>query len=329
MKAIVCTRYGPPEVLQLEEVEKPAPHDNEVLIQIHATSVTAGDYRMRGFQVPIEFWLPARLAMGITRPKKSILGMNFSGTVEAVGKNVKRFRKGDKVFGTSGARYGAYAEYLCLPEDGALVAKPATITFDEAAAFPFGALTALFFLRDQGNIQRGQKVLIYGASGAVGTAAVQLARYYGAEVTGVCSTANVDLVKSLGATKVIDYTKEDFTASGESYDIIFDTVGKTSFARCTGSLKKDGRCLLTVFRLKQLIQMLWTSMTGDKKVICAIAPDRAEDLKFLVGLVEAGRMKTVVDRRYPLEQTAEAHRYAEKGHKKGNVVITLEPVGNI
>ncbi|UCH54158.1 MAG: NAD(P)-dependent alcohol dehydrogenase, partial [Pseudomonadota bacterium] len=314
---------------QLEEVEKPAPHDNEVLIRIHATSVTAGDYRMRGFQVPIEFWLPARLAMGITRPKKSILGMNFSGTVEAVGKNVKRFRKGDKVFGTSGARYGAYAEYLCLPEDGALVAKPATITFDEAAAFPFGALTALFFLRDQGNIQRGQEVLIYGASGAVGTAAVQLARYYGAEVTGVCSTANVDLVKSLGATKVIDYTKEDFTASGESYDIIFDTVGKTSFARCTGSLKKDGRCLLTVFRLKQLIQMLWTSMTGDKKVICAIAPDRAEDLKFLVGLVEAGRMKTVVDRRYPLEQTAEAHRYAEKGHKKGNVVITLEPVGNI
>lgn len=329
MKAIVCTRYGPPEVLQLEEVEKPAPHDNEVLIQIHATSVTAGDYRMRGFQVPIEFWLPARLAMGITRPKKSILGMNFSGTVEAVGKNVKRFQKGDKVFGTSGARYGAYAEYLCLPEDGALVAKPATITFDEAAAFPFGALTALFFLRDQGNIQRGQEVLIYGASGAVGTAAVQLARYYGAEVTGVCSTANVDLVKSLGATKVIDYTKEDFTASGESYDIIFDTVGKTSFARCTGSLKKKGRYLLTVFRLKQLIQMLWTSMTGDKKVICAIAPDRAEDLKFLVGLVEAGRMKTVVDRRYPLEQTAEAHRYAEKGHKKGNVVITLEPVGNI
>jgi len=243
-----------------------------------------------------------------------------------VGKDVKLFNKGDQVFGYDGSGFGAYAEYTCRSEKGALAIKPANMTYEQAAAFPHGALTALFFLRDKANIQSGQKVLIYGASGAVGTFAVQLARSFDTEVTGVCSSANLEMVRSLGANTVIDYTKEDFTISGQTYDIIFDTVGKTSFSRCKNSLNKEGLYLLTVFDLPQLVQMLWTSITGGRKVICAIASEKAEDLIFLKELLEAGKIKPVIDRSYPLEQTAEAHRYAEKGHKKGNVVITIDGV---
>jgi NADPH:quinone reductase-like Zn-dependent oxidoreductase len=324
VKAIVYTKYGPPDVLQLKEVEKPTPKDNEVLIRVYATTVTAADYRIRSFKVPIEFWLPARIAFGLIKPKNPILGTELSGEIEALGKDVKLFKKGDQVFGIDGSGFGAYAEYICRPEQGVLAKKPVNMTYEEAAAIPFGAHTALFFLRDKGNIQRGQKVLIYGASGGVGTAAVQLARHFGAEVTGVCSTTNLELVKSLGADKVIDYTKEDFTKSGETYDIIFDTVGKTSFSRCKNLLKQKGIYLATVFGLKELVHMLWISMIGSKKAIYTVATERTEDLIFLKGLIEAGKIKSVIDRRYPLEQTAEAHRYAEKGHKKGSVVVTLE-----
>ena len=326
MKAIVYTKYGPPDVLQLKEVEKPAPKDNEVLIKVYATTVTAADYRIRGFKVSIGFWLPARIAFGLLRPKKTILGAELAGEIEAIGKNVKLFKGGDQVFGYDGSGFGAYAEYTCRPEEGAVAIKPANMTYEEAASVPHGGLAALFFLRDKGNIQAGQKILIYGASGAVGTAAVQLARYFCAEVTGVCSTTNIDMVKSLGADKVIDYTKEDFTKSGEAYDIIFDTVGKTSFPSCKSSLKQNGRYLSTVFDIPQIVQMLWASMIGGRKIICGIASERKENLIFLKELIEAGKIKSVIDRRYPFEQTAEAHRYAEKGHKKGNVVITLDHV---
>jgi len=328
MKAIVCTKYGPPDVLQLKEVEKPIPKDNEVLIRIHATTVTTGDVNARGFVfVPPGLGLLAQLMLGLRKPKKTILGTELAGEIEAVGKDVELFRKGDQVFGLTGASLGAYAEYKCMPEEGAVASKPANMTYEEAAAIPFGATAALYFLRDKGNIQSGQKVLINGASGSVGTAAVQLAKYFGAEVTGVCSTTNLEMVRSLGADKVIDYTQEDFTQSGETYDIIFDTVvGKTSFSGCRNSLKENGLYLAVAGGLKELIQMLWTSIIGRKKVIFGggSACERKEYLIFLKGLIEEGKIKSVIDRRYPLEQMAEAHRYVDKGHKKGNVVITVE-----
>ena len=327
MKAIVCTEYGPPEVLQLKEVEKPTPRDNEVLIRVYATSVTTGDVNARGFVfVPPGLGLLARLMFGLRKPKKTILGTELAGEIEAVGKDVRLFKEGDQVFGIDGNGLGAYAEYKCLPEEGALAIKPVNMTYEEAAAVPNGALTAFYFLRDKGNTQKGQKVLINGASGSVGSAAVQLAKTFGAEVTGVCSTTNLELVKSLGADKVIDYAKKDFTQGGEAYDIIFDTVvGKTSFSGCRNSLKQKGLYLAVAGGLKELIQMLWTSVIGSKKVIFGggAACERKENLLLIKELVESGKLKPVIDKRYPLEQMVEAHRYVDEGHKKGNVVITV------
>jgi NADPH:quinone reductase-like Zn-dependent oxidoreductase len=323
MKAIVCPKYGPPDVLELKEVEKPVHRDNEVLIKVNATTVTAVDCTFRKGTPFI-----GRFFNGLTRPKSPIQGTELAGEIESVGKDVKLFKKGDPVFGTTSPGYGAYAEYICMPEEETLAIKPVNMTYEEAAGCD-GALTALPFLRDTGNIQSGQKVLINGASGSVGTAAVQLARYFGADVTGVCSTTNLELVKSLGAKRVIDYTKEDFTEKGETYDIIFDTVGKISFSRCKSSLKQKGIFLEAALTLEILPQMLWTSKIGSKKAMIAFtglrpSSERAKDLKILKELMEVGEIKSVIDRRYPLEQMAEAHRYVEKGHKKGNVIITLE-----
>jgi NADPH:quinone reductase-like Zn-dependent oxidoreductase len=325
MKAIVYTKYGPPDVLHLKEVEKPVPKDDEVLIKIFATTVTSGDNRLRGIIVPLLLWLPTRIWLGLIRPKKPILGVDLAGEIESTGKDVKLFKEGDQVFGsTFDFGFGTYAEYKCLPEEAVLAIKPANMSYEEAAAVFFGGHTALHFLR-KGNIQSGQKVLIYGASGAIGTYAVQLARYFGAEVTGVCSTTNLEMVKSLGADKVIDYTKEDFTKSGETYDIIFDTVGKSPFSGCVRSLKEKGFYLRAVhMALSSIVRGLWTSMTTSKNVIGGVAPEKTEDLIFLRELIEAGKIKPVIDRRYPMEQIPEAHRYVEKGHKKGNVVITVE-----
>jgi NADPH:quinone reductase-like Zn-dependent oxidoreductase len=323
MKAIVCTKYGPPEVLQLKEVGKPTPKDNEVLVKIHATSVHIGDCRLRSFTVPPLFRLPFRLSVGFKGPRKKILGSELAGEVEAVGKDVKRFEEGDQVFGNAGAVLGTYAEYLCLPEKAILAKKPTNMSYEEAAAGPVSTLSALYYLR-KGGIRSGQKVLINGASGALGTAAVQLAKHFGAEVTGVCSTTNLELVKSIGADKVIDYTKEDFTKNRQIYDIIFDAAGKRSFSQCKGSLKRGGVYLLSVPTLAFLLQTLWTSMIGSKKAILGAPKSSIEDLIFLKELIGAGKIRPVIDRCYPLEQIAEAHRYVEKGHKKGNVVITVE-----
>ena len=265
-----------------------------------------------------------RLFVGIRKPERiTILGQEIAGEIESVGKSVKRFKKGDRVFGHTGIRFGGYAEYVCMPEEGALATKPANMTFEEAAGVPTGGLEALHFLR-KGNVRRGQKVLIYGASGSIGTFAVQLARYFGAEITGVCSTMNVAMVRSLGADKVIDYTQEDFTKTGQTYDVIFDTIGKSSFSGSIRSLKQKGSYLLANPKMSQKVRGLWTSMTGGRKVISGAASQKAEDLIFLKELIEAGKLKTVIDRCYPLEQNPEAHRYVEKGHKKGNVIIRVE-----
>jgi NADPH:quinone reductase-like Zn-dependent oxidoreductase len=323
MKAIVYEKYGPPEVLQLKEVEKPAPKHKEVLIKIYATTVAAEDPRWRSFTFPTWAWLPMRIQAGIRKPRNKILGFELAGEIETAGKDVKRFKQGDKVFGHT-LSGGTYAEYKCMPEDGVLAIKPDITTYEEAVAIPNGALTALLFFR-KGNIQSGQQVLINGASGAVGSAAVQLAKAFGAEVTGVCSTSNLGLVKSLGADNVIDYTQEDFTQSGKSYDIIFDVKGWRSFARCKSSLTQGGIYLTTNPGLKVFLQILWTSIKGGKKIKWEASGlvAKAEDLIFIKDLVEKGKIKPVIDRRYSLEQMAEAHRYVETGHKRGDVVITV------
>ena len=324
MKAIVYHRYGSPDVLELEEVAKPTPRDNEVLIRIDATVATTAQLAGRKGDPPL-----ARLFTGLRRPKRTILGSEFAGEIEAVGKNVTRFRDEDQVVAAPGIDYGSYAEYKCMPEDGALATKPANMTYEEAAAVCEGGLTALPFLRDAGKIENGQKVLINGASGAVGTSAVQLAKTFGAEVTGVCSTANLDLVKSLGADVIIDYTKEDFTRTGQTYDIVFDAVGKSSFSRCRGLLSQRGVYLTTVPGASILLQILWTSRVGNKRAIIAFTglrkpSEKTKDLIFLKELAEARQIRAVIDRRYPLEQTAEAHWYVEEGHKKGSVILTVE-----
>jgi len=326
MKAILHTKYGPPDELQLREVEKPVPKDNEVLIKIHATTVTSSDCNIRNLTfAPQWSRLPMRLfVFGAFKPRVHRLGIDLAGEIEAVGKDVKRFKVGDQVFGRPDPAFGAHAEYICIPENGVLTIKPANTTWEEAASIPLAGNTALYFIRDLGNIQAGQKVLINGASGGIGTFAVQLAKYYGAEVTGVCSTTNLEMVKSLGADKVIDYTKEDFTQTGQTYDVIFDAVGKSSFSRCKNSLKKKGIYLTTLPTMAIFLQTVWTSMIGGKKVKFGDALGKVENLVFLKELIEAGRIKSVIDRRYPLEQTAEAFRYVEKGHKKGNVVIIVE-----
>ena len=319
MKAIVYERYGPPDVLQLKEVEKPTPKDNEVLIRIYATTVTAGDCELRGLKFSLLLRFLMRLGFGLRRPRKSILGMEIAGEIESVGKDVELFSEGDQIFASTGFKFGAYAEYICLPSKYVMAKKPINMTYEEAATVITGGLNALYFLK-KGNIQSGQKVLIRGASGSIGTFAIQLAKYYGAEVTGVGNPKSLEMMKSLGADKVIDYTKEDFTKSGETYNVIFDVIGKSSFSDSIRSLKENGIFLLANAgggKVRKLLTSGQKVITGKNLIY------KTEDLIFLRELIEAGKLKSAIDRRYPLEQIPEAHRYVEKGQKTGNVVITV------
>jgi NADPH:quinone reductase-like Zn-dependent oxidoreductase len=331
LKASVYTEYGPPEVLQLRDVEKPTPKDNEILIRIYATTVGYGDIVARNFRnvshrdfnMPFPLWFISKVFFGFRRPKIGILGSELAGQIESVGQDVTRFEMGDQVFGYPGQSMGAYAEYICMAEDGCVATKPANMTYEEAAVVPMGAIMALHLL-GRVDIQSGQRVLINGASGGIGSAAVQLAKHhFGAQVTGVCSTPRIEFVRALGADKVIDYSQEDFTQSGESYDLIFDVLGKSSFSRCKGSLRENGRYLMASFKMRDLVDMLWTSMVGSKKAICALAPGSTEDLITVKGLIEAGEIRAHIDRRFALDQVAEAHRYVEEGLKKGHIAITV------
>ncbi|MCU4947901.1 NAD(P)-dependent alcohol dehydrogenase [Bacillus cereus] len=302
MKAIICTKYGPPNVLQLQNIEKPTPKKNEVLVKIHATSVSTGDCRIRSFNSPLLFWIPMRIILGFRKPRKPILGVELSGEIEDIGSDVTQFKKEDPVFALTELNLGGYAEYTCVHESGLIALKPTNVTYEEAAVIPFGGTSALHFLR-KGQIKKGQRVLIYGASGSVGTAAIQLAKYFRATVTAICSSSNFDLVTTLGADNVIDYMKEDFTKRGEHYDIIFDAVGKYKKSLCTDALMPNGK---------------YVSVNG------MMAKVSKEDMNLLKQLAETEKLKPVIDRTYRLEEIAEAHIYVEKGHKKGNVSITLK-----
>ena len=322
MRVAAYERYGSPDVVELIEVEKPTPRDGEVLIRVRATTVNSGDWRVRSLDVPDGFRLLSRLFLGYSKPRQPILGTELAGTIEAVGAGVTRFKVGDDVFAFSGVHMGCHAEYKCMPEDGRVVPKPKNISYDEAAALSFGGTTALSFFR-RAKLRRGETVLVNGASGAVGVALVQLAKHFGAEVTAVCSGANAELVRSLGATRVIDYTKEDFSKNGETYDVIVDTAGTAPFSRCQGSLKGGGRLLLILAGLGETLRAPWISLWGDKRVIAGPAAEDVDDLRLLAELTSADRFRPVIDRRYPFDQIVEAHRYVDTGRKRGSVVVTL------
>ncbi|MHA2227205.1 MAG: NAD(P)-dependent alcohol dehydrogenase [Candidatus Hodarchaeales archaeon] len=331
MRAIIYTEYGPPEVLKLAEVDKPIPKDNEVLIRIYATTLGYADLVARNFKnispgkfaMPLLFWIFAKIAFGIRKPRNKILGSEFSGVIESVGKNVTLWKVGNEIFGSSSRHMKAYAEYLVMPEDGILSLKPSNMTFEEAAVVPYGSIMALTLLR-KANVQPGQKILINGASGTIGAAIVSLAKFhYSAEVTGVCGTPRLEFVKSLGADKVIDYTTTDFTESGETYDIVFGGLGQSPYSKVKHSLKQDGRYILTSFKMRQLGQMIRTKLFGNQKVLCVLLPEKGEDLREAKELIEAGKIKAVIDKRFPFEQMAAAHNYVESGQKKGHIVIQV------
>jgi NADPH:quinone reductase-like Zn-dependent oxidoreductase len=326
VKAILHSHYGSPDLLQFKEVDTPAPKDNEVLIAIHATTVSTGDCNIRNFTFVTKSMRPiARLMFGIRKPWKArILGTELAGAVERAGKDVARFKKGDRVVASTGMACGGHAQYACLPENGALAIMPDALSWEEAVAIPFGANAALYYLRDLGKIQAGQELLIIGASGSIGSAGVQLAKHFGATVTAVCSGANVELVRSLGADKVIDYTRDDFTRNGNTYDLIFDVVGAMTFDGCRNSLKPNGVFLQNIMELSDIVRALWTSITSRKKIKGGVAINNLQRMNSIVELVRAGTLKPVIDRSYPLERISEAFKYVEQGHKKGNVVITVE-----
>jgi NADPH:quinone reductase-like Zn-dependent oxidoreductase len=323
MKAVIWTRYGPPDVLKLQDIPTPIPRDNEVLIKVHAATVAAGDTELRSLRLPIEYRILLRLVIGLTRPKRArIPGIEVAGKIETVGLEVKRFKEGDEVFGVTGFSFGAHAQFVCLPDKNALAIKPSNMTYEEAACSVIGGIESLHFLR-AANIQSGQKVMIYGASGTIGTAAVQVAKYFDAEVTGVCSTNKMEMVRSLGADRVIDYTKENYVKGDATYDVIFDAVGKSNFSGCISILNENGIYLLANPRRFQKIKGLWTSLTTGKKVYFKLTSYKTKDLDYLRELIEQGKIRSVIDRSYPLEKIVEAHRYVEKGHKAGNVVIKI------
>ncbi len=330
MKAIVYTEYGSPDVLQLKDIEKPSPADNEILVKIHATPINYGDLMVRNlknfthreFNMPAILLIPTRFSFGLNKPKNTILGAEFAGEVEAVGKGVTRFKVGDEVLGYRGMDMKSYAEYICVAEDSNVILKPTNMSYPEASAIPYGAITA-YSLLQKVNIQAGQKVLINGASGSIGSIALQIAKHLGAEVTAVCGTKRVEMVKAMGADKVIDYTQEDFTKGTEKYDLIFDVLGRSSFSDCKHVLNPNGILLYASFKMKQVWQMLWTSKFSDKKVICAISTDNLDDLIAVKEMAQAGAVKTIIDRCYPLEQTADAHRYAESKQYTGRIIITV------
>jgi NADPH:quinone reductase-like Zn-dependent oxidoreductase len=322
LKAAFYTQYGPPDVLQIKEVEKPAPKDDEVLIKTHAASVTMGDCELRGFTFPTWIWLPLRIVFGVRKPKRSIPGFYLSGEIESVGERVRRFIKADQVYGITGLGMGAHAEYTCVPEGETIAIKPVNMTHAEAAAVPLG-LDALHFLT-KAKVRDGEKVLVNGAGGGIGTVAVQLAKHFGAEVTAVDSADKLDMLREIGADHVIDYRQQDFTRNDQRYDVIFDLTGKSAFSRCLGSLTKDGRYILANPRFWAIVRGLGTSATSRRRVIIQFANPKHDDLDVLTELIESDKIKSVVDRSYPMAQIAEAHRYVESGRKKGNIVITVE-----